>query len=615
MKFQYPDKTSGLPGLQFIGAAFRDQFHSSGVRVNFEQGYERNGFTLRRDETGFDVQYAQPSDAYRALGLLLAGGNLPKELVQDRVHESVAVMWDLSRNAVVRVEAWKELFLKFALLGVNEVYLYMEDVYELPGEPFFGYGRGAYTAEELRSIDELGAQLGIEVVPCIQTLGHLEQVLQWPAFSETVDVHGVLLVGEEKTYELIGKMLDQMAACFRSRKIHIGMDEAHGVGTGAYLRRNGFKRPFDILNAHLRKVSAMCAERNLHPLIWSDMYFRIGSKTNDYYDRSSVIPDDVASMVPDDVGLVYWDYEHAETSFYEEWIQRHRSLGKEPVFAGGAASWGRLWAYEPGWRETLDAGMQAARTKGLAAVMLTVWGDDGWECHPDSVIPAIQYFAEWAYAGKPNEGALERQFAAVSLGSALSDYRKTAQLDQIPAIRGAVGSFPNFSKWILWQDPILGFLDAHLTGDLPVHYRELADTLDHPTSDPAIQFSVRLARAVAEKAELHLCCRAAWRSGDMRELKRLRDEVLPACLQAVHSLWSAHSDVWTRWRKPFGWEVLDRRYAGCVARLERLSELLEECLKRPDLKVSEWAFDPLPFRSLEAAYFAYHRAATPSENK
>lgn len=228
-------------------------------------------------EAEIQISYHSPCDAYRALGLLLVGA-MPDS--QDRTHETVGVMWDVSRNGVVHTAAWERIFLKFALMGFNAVQLYMEDAYEIPGEPFFGYGRGAYSAEELRKIDDFGHRFGIEVIPCIQTLGHLEQIAQWPPYRDLMDVRGVLLVGEEATQRLIGKMLDQVASCFRSRKIHIGMDEAHGIGTGSYLRKHGYERPFNILSRHLEMVVGMCRERELHPMMWSDMFFRIGPGGN-----------------------------------------------------------------------------------------------------------------------------------------------------------------------------------------------------------------------------------------------------------------------------------------------------------------------------------------------
>ena len=56
--------------------------------------------------------------------------------------------------------------------------LYTEETYELPGEPHFGYLRGRYTADELREIDRVADRLGIEMIGCIQTLGHLGHLLR-----------------------------------------------------------------------------------------------------------------------------------------------------------------------------------------------------------------------------------------------------------------------------------------------------------------------------------------------------------------------------------------------------------------------------------------------------
>lgn len=104
--------------------------------------------------------------------------------------------------------------------------LYTEDTYEISGEPRFGYQRGRYSQAELRELDAYAASLGMELVGCIQTLAHLEQIRRWPDYQAVKDYESVLLVGEPKTYELIGKVLDAMGGALRSRRIHIGMDEA-----------------------------------------------------------------------------------------------------------------------------------------------------------------------------------------------------------------------------------------------------------------------------------------------------------------------------------------------------------------------------------------------------
>src|SRR5690554_471084 len=92
-------------------------------------------------------------------------------------------MIDLSRNAVFKVSYFKSVIRKKALLGFNEVWLYLEDVYELKDYTKFGYLRGKYKLEEIKELDLYAKSLGVALVPCIQTLGHMSQFLRWSSSS------------------------------------------------------------------------------------------------------------------------------------------------------------------------------------------------------------------------------------------------------------------------------------------------------------------------------------------------------------------------------------------------------------------------------------------------
>ena len=92
-------------------------------------------------------------------------------------------MLDVSRAAVLKLSRIKDLIKHMALLGLNTLQLYTEDIFKLDNEPFFGFNRGGYSVRDLKEIDSFADMFGIEAFPCIQTLGHLGQVLQWPAYS------------------------------------------------------------------------------------------------------------------------------------------------------------------------------------------------------------------------------------------------------------------------------------------------------------------------------------------------------------------------------------------------------------------------------------------------
>ena len=85
----------------------------------------------------------------------------------------LGVMIDMSRNAVMSMEGLQRFLPLLKKMGYNTVMLYTEDTYEVKDEPFFGYMRGRYSAKELCELDQYAASLGIELIPCIQTLAHL----------------------------------------------------------------------------------------------------------------------------------------------------------------------------------------------------------------------------------------------------------------------------------------------------------------------------------------------------------------------------------------------------------------------------------------------------------
>ncbi len=76
----------------------------------------------------------------RAVGSALSG--LPghgASIKESCPFSTISIMLDCSRNAVMNVAHVKQWLRRLALLGYNQVMLYAEDTYEIPGEPRFGY--------------------------------------------------------------------------------------------------------------------------------------------------------------------------------------------------------------------------------------------------------------------------------------------------------------------------------------------------------------------------------------------------------------------------------------------------------------------------------------------
>ena len=90
----------------------------------------------------------------------------------------LGIMVDCSRNAVMSVDALKRLIDALQKMGYNMLMLYTEDTYEIDGQEKFGYLRGRYTKDELCELAAYSKSRDIEMIPCIQTLAHLEGIFK-----------------------------------------------------------------------------------------------------------------------------------------------------------------------------------------------------------------------------------------------------------------------------------------------------------------------------------------------------------------------------------------------------------------------------------------------------
>jgi hypothetical protein len=98
-------------------------------------------------------------------------------------------------------------------------------------------------------------------------------MLQWPRFNSMQDTADVLLAESDHVYAFIEKMIATVSAPLRTRKIHIGMDEAFGLGEGRFRAAHPESRWKDgtrVFLDHLDRVNAICKRKGLTPLIWSD---------------------------------------------------------------------------------------------------------------------------------------------------------------------------------------------------------------------------------------------------------------------------------------------------------------------------------------------------------
>ena len=513
-------------------------------------------------------------------------GWAPGVTAQHRHFSSCGAMVDVSRNAVMKVETVKHAIDQLACLGMNLLMLYTEDTFEVPEYPALGYLRGGYSAQEIR--DDYAASLGVELVPCIQTLAHLSQFLQWNVSAQLADTYDVLMIDEPETYAFIEAEIRAISSCVRSKRIHIGMDEAHGVGLGQYYAKHGPTDRFQLLRRHLDRVVSICQKYGLEPMMWSDMFFRLGSKTNSYYDLEADIPQDILDTLPP-VDMVFWDYYHTDPALYDRMLAEHARMGKETFFAGGVWTWSGFLPQVKRTEASMSVALKVCAAHHVDTVFATMWGDDGAETNTLLASSLLPIFSEACW-----QGAECPKTEIVKAGECLTGLPYEALCAWGDFYPDETDSRPG--KQLIWGDPLfpLTVLSKNDSLGAVIARSEHAMQVLAPYQDRLdCRYASALFDVCVKKAALIDQVRARYLAGDKAWLQRAAEQDIPALHAAYRRLCDLHRALWERDNRRFGWEVLALRYGGAMERLRDVQDEIQRYLAGELSCIEELDAEPL----------------------
>jgi hexosaminidase len=259
-----------------------------------------------------------------------------------------------------------------AASGYNTLLVEWEDSFPWTVDRRFR-SKTAYTPREVERFHSEAAPLGLEVIPLVQCLGHMEtplgvNALKYHRLREVADSADCLNPLAPGARDLVLNMvLDVLAVTPGLRHFHLGGDEAWLFGrhraTKAFIRKHGRAA---LYLYHVEPVLDMLNSRDIRPVLWHDMM-------RDW-------DDDSLRRLGRKADLVLWGYRgHPDkmgAHCNPEMIQRLLSLG--------VTLWGAC-AYKGADGEDRDlpdlsareqnalGWADAARKYGLAGVVATAW--------------------------------------------------------------------------------------------------------------------------------------------------------------------------------------------------------------------------------------------------
>lgn len=139
---------------------------------------------------------------------------------------------------------------------------------------------GYYTKEDVREVLDYARSLHITVIPEIEMPGHSEEVLAvYPELSCTGRPYesSEFCIGNPKTYEFLGNVLEEVIQLFPSEYIHIGGDEASRAHwekcpkCQAMMRSNGYEDEYELQSRLVRWAEDFLNARGRKLVGWDEI--------------------------------------------------------------------------------------------------------------------------------------------------------------------------------------------------------------------------------------------------------------------------------------------------------------------------------------------------------
>ncbi|XP_040430911.1 hexosaminidase D-like isoform X3 [Cygnus olor] len=240
-------------------------------------------------DTGDTSQGAGPRS--QALELPVAKITAPRQGPGQQVPKDISatemrlVHLDL-KGAAPKVSYLEQLFPLLSRLGANGVLIEYEDMFPFKGELEVLRSPYAYSEEDIEWIQQLAELHKLEVVPLVQTFGHVEFILKHEKYQRLREVErfpNSFNPHVPDTLALLKSLLSQvMEKHRRSSWIHIGADEVFHLGEGMDSKSWMSHNRGDVGTMYLKHIKQVLGfiaarYRGLRALMWDDMLRKISA--------------------------------------------------------------------------------------------------------------------------------------------------------------------------------------------------------------------------------------------------------------------------------------------------------------------------------------------------
>ena len=310
-------------------------------------------------------------------------------------------MLDVSRCKVPLMHELYEFVDMLSTLKYNQLQLYIEHTFEFSGAETVWSDASPFTSEEIMQLDMYCRERFIELVPNLNSFGHLERWLKHDEFRHLAECPdgftlpdgrkkdcGGVLKPDQESLEFLNGLYSEYLPNFSSVKFNIGCDETWELGEGVSKTLCEEKGKTQVYMDFLLKIAELAAVHGREAMFWGDIILH---------------QPELINKLPKGITALNWGYEDdhpfaTETKAFAE-------AGVPFYVCPGTSSWNSLAGRtDNSMKNLLDAAEYGSENSAIG-YLITDWGDGGHHQYSPLSWPGICAGAAFSWCHEVNKHA------------------------------------------------------------------------------------------------------------------------------------------------------------------------------------------------------------------
>ena len=382
----------------FISGFFREDSLPGDFRIIHDKSImNHEAYRLAISPNGITVRSSSSAGTYYAVQTLrdllkIFGKTIPAMVIEDEPDFARrGVYHDCSRGKVPKLSTLKELVTRLAHWKINELQLYIENVFTFKRHPEIGKGYSPFSPEEILELQEHCRNHHVRLVGSLASFGHLEKILALPQYSHLGEMPGfrgfpggtTLCPIDHGSIKLIEELYSEFVPLFDADDFNVCCDETWELGKGRSKKqadRTGVGR---IYLDFILKIHRLCNRFGKRMNLWADIVLKYP---------------ELLDELPRDIVLLNWEYEKNGAN-----IARTREISESGIsfmVCPGTSGWLTHGSRLPNSMGNVKRFASIGRKYHAEGLLNTDWGDNGHRNFPGISLHSFAYGAAHSWNDK-----------------------------------------------------------------------------------------------------------------------------------------------------------------------------------------------------------------------